>query len=91
MPRLSRVSEAAARIGCHPDTIRRAIHAGHLLALRLTPTATFRIDEETIDRMLVAGGTRRGKSRLAVLGATGGIRLPPPSPRTTSSETTEKP
>ena len=46
------VKQAAKELGVHPCTIRRAIHAGDLEAVRLGPTGRYRVRASALEEFL---------------------------------------
>jgi excisionase family DNA binding protein len=44
--RFTKVSDYAKRLGIHPATVRRAIHAGTIPAIRLTPRGAHLVDDD---------------------------------------------
>lgn len=50
--RLLHVKEAAAELGVHPSTLRRAIHHGELDAVRLGRGGRFRVSRDALERFL---------------------------------------
>lgn len=56
------VKQAADKLGCHPQTVRRAIHSGQLHAFKLDPTAPrgrYRIRPEDLEHFVRSGQTNR--------------------------------
>jgi len=64
-PRLLAISEAADRLGIHPDTLRAWADKGHVGVIR-TPTGYRRFDPDEIERVRAEMGmTRQGKALAA--------------------------
>lgn len=55
---LLHVKEAAAELGVHPGTLRRHIHDGDLLAVRLGRTGRYRVSREALEAFLRPAPTR---------------------------------
>ena len=49
---LLHIKEAAAELDVNPSTIRRAIHAGDLEALRLGPAGRYRVTRQALTQFL---------------------------------------
>jgi excisionase family DNA binding protein len=50
--RLLQVKEAASELGVHEATVRRAIAAGELEAVRLGPRGRYRVTTDALERFL---------------------------------------
>lgn len=55
------VDETAARIGVHPQTVRRWLRAGQMLGTLISRTAGYRIPRDEVERVLQEG-LREGKA-----------------------------
>lgn len=54
------VDETAARIGVHPQTVRRWLRSGKVLGTLISRTAGYRIPRDEVERVLQEG-LREGK------------------------------
>ena len=54
------VDDAAARIGVHPQTVRRWLRSGQMVGTLISRTAGYRIPRDEVERVL-AEGLREGK------------------------------
>ena len=50
---LLRIKQVASEVDVHPSTVRRAIHNGHLEAVRLGKKGPLRIPRASLDEFLV--------------------------------------
>ena len=60
---LLRVKEAAAELGVHPSTVRRAIHHGELDAVRLGRGGRYRVSRDALERFLRPVARTEGDDR----------------------------
>ncbi len=53
--RFVRLTVAAARLDCHPRTLKELIFAGELDAVRLTPKGHWHVSEQALENLIARG------------------------------------